>query len=112
MSAYSMDLRRKVVNAIERGEPLTRVAARFEISTKTASRWRSRQAQGRLVPDRSGPKGGIKLKPEDDRLLTEALANKPGLTLDQLTQLLGRKVVLSTVARRLIRLGITLKKSR
>lgn len=109
--AYSMDLRRKVVAAIERGEALASVARRFEISAKTVGRWRDRQADGRLAPERTGPRHGIKLKPEDDQVLRSALAQRPGLTLDELSELLGRKVVLSTVSRRLSKLDLTLKKS-
>jgi transposase len=107
-----MDLRRKVVNAIQRGESLTAVAGRFEISAKTAGRWRDRQAADRLQPQRSGPQGGIKLTASDDAVLREAIAKRPGLTLGELSQLLGVKVALSTVWRRLAKLGITLKKSR
>ena len=58
------------------------------------------------------PRHAAKLTPEDDQLLRQALAQQPGLTLDQLAARLGRKVVLSTVSRRLARLNLTLKKSR
>ena len=110
--AYSMDLRRKVVAAVGRGESQASVAERFEICGKTVSRWCLKQAQGDLQPQRTGPRHAAKLTPEDDQLLRQALAQQPGLTLEQLAARLGRKVVLSTVSRRLARLNLTLKKSR
>lgn len=110
--AYSMDLRKKVVAAVERGESLASVARRFEVSSKTVQRWRGRQAKGKLAPDRTGPQQGIKLTPADDQVLKDSLARRPGISLNELSELLGHKVVLSTVSRRLAKLNITLKKSR
>jgi transposase len=82
MSVYSTDVRRLVMARVERGEAVGEVAERFGISTKTIGRWLERQRQGRLEPDRCGPKGPVKLTPVDDQVLREALRQQPGLTLN------------------------------
>lgn len=112
MAAYSMDLRLKAMAAIRRGGTLVSVAAEFGVSAKSLSRWRALHAKGSLEPKRTGPKGGIKLTADDDRILTQGVEDRPGITLEELAGLLGGKVVLSTISRRLARLEVTLKKSR
>lgn len=112
MAAYSMDLRRKVVAAVGRGETAVSVAQRFEISTKTVGRWLQRQRDDRLEPESTGRKNPVKLAPADDQTLRQALQQRPGLTLRELRALLSVEVVESTICRRLQKLELTLKKSR
>jgi transposase len=111
MSLYSMDLRKKVMAALGRGESVSSVSGRFEVSRRTIGRWIQRQAVGQLAHDRSGPKGPVKLTPADDQTLREALRDQPGLTLLQLRALLSVQVAQSTICRRLKKLELTLKKS-
>ena len=100
MKAYSIDLRQKVVSAVDRGEPQSSVAKRYEISAKTVGRWIGRRDAGQLEADRGGPKGPIKLSEADDEVLRSALADEPGLTLGQLSEKLSVMVVKSTICRR------------
>ena len=111
MNAYSIDLRQKVVSAVDRGEPKSSVAKRYEISAKTVDRWIRRRDAGQLKADRSGPKGPTKLREADDQVLLSALADEPGLTLGQLSEKLSVKVVNSTICRRLQKLELSFKKS-
>ena len=50
MKPYSMDLREKVLAAVDRGESCASVARRFEISERTVREYRCRRDQGRLEP--------------------------------------------------------------
>ena len=112
MSLYSMDLRKKVVAAVGRGETDVSVATRFEVSVKTIGRWLDRQSAGRLAADRCGPKGPVKLTAADDQTLRDALRDQPGLTLRELCLLMSVPVAQSTICRRLQKLQLVLKKSR
>lgn len=110
--AYSVDFRLKVLAAVDRGESVASVARRFEVGERTVRRFKARRRHtGRLTPDRTGPRGPIKLTPADDAVLREQVRRRPGVTARELLPLLGVPVALSTVCRRLIRLGLSLKKS-
>jgi len=107
-----MELRRKVLVAVDRGESQASVARRFEINDRTVRRLiRRRQQTGDVHPDKTGPKGPMKLTKADERLMRQRVAAQPGITAKQLMPLLSVKVVESTVCRALKRLGLSLKKS-
>ena len=110
--AYSMDLRRRVVAAVESGQTFTVVALRFEVARSTVRDWVARHRRGQLSPGVPGPKGSVKLTGSDDQKLRVAVAQCPGITAKQLMKLLSVPVVESTVCRALKRLGLSLKKSR
>jgi transposase len=110
--AYSMDLRERVVAALKQGESATQVAKRFCIATPTACDWRKRAEQGRLDADKPGPTGPRKITPLDDQILREQVAANPGIIAKDLMRKIRAEVVESTVDRRLIALGLRLKKSR
>ena len=55
VKALSLDLRRRVVNAIERGLSCRQAAERFGVSASSAIRWRERfKTQGDVAPKRQG----------------------------------------------------------
>lgn len=111
--AYSKDFRLKVVAALDRGESQASVARRFEIGQRTVRRFkRLRDLTGDVSAGKTGPREPTKLTSEDDAMMRERVRVKPGTTAKELVTLLGGKVVISTVCRRLIALGLTLKKSR
>jgi transposase len=110
--AYSMDLRKRAVAALARGESAAAVARRFEVAWSTVSEWQKRAGQGRLAADKPGPTCPRKLTAADDQILREQVAARPGITAKELMRLIGTQVVESTVDRRLITLGLRLKKSR
>ena len=112
MKPYSMDLRDKVLTAVDRGESYAAVARRFEISERTVREYRGRRDQGRLAPEKSGPRGPTRLTEADHQKLRELVAADPGLTLQQLAEQMSVPVVESTIHRALKRLGISFKKSR
>lgn len=109
---YSMDLRRRVVTALERGESAASIARRLEIGERTVFEWRQRHAEGRLEPEKSGPRGPTKLTEADHRKLVTAVAQQPGITLRELASMMSVPVAESTVCRALQKLKLTFKKSR
>lgn len=110
--AYSMDLRQRVVAAVEAGESMWSVAKRFSVAHPTVRDWRDRARDGRLAADKPGPEGPTKFTPEDDALMREQVRRKPGITAGELKPMLGVDVSISAVCRRLRKLELRLKKSR
>ncbi len=111
--AYSTDFRLKVLCFIDRGESEAAVARRFDIGERTVRRVkRQRRLTGDLAPRKSGPRGPIKLTAADDALLRQQVRCKPGVTARELIPMLSVEVAISTVCRRLNKLGLSLKKSR
>ncbi len=109
---YSMDLRERVVAAVQDGEAVASVARRFCVARPTVRDWRERACRHALTPGVPGPKGPTKLTPADDRVMREQVAARPGVTAMELIPLLGVTVVESTVCRRLKKLNLSLKKNR
>ncbi len=112
MGVYGMDLRRKIVAALERGESVASVAQRFEVDQKTVRSYRRRAAANCLAPQRSGPKRHTKLTDADLQLMREQVAANPGITLRELQGMLSANVAASTVCRALQKMGLSFKKSR
>ena len=110
--AYSKDLRLKVLAAVDRGQSQSAVARAFGISTKSVYRFIKRREQsGNVEAHKTGPRGPMKLTPADDQVMLHRVRLKPGITATELMPLLSVEVALSTVCRRLTRLGLSLKKS-
>ena len=109
---YSMDLRTRAVTALRQGQSPTAVARRLSVHLQTILNWRQRAAEGRLAPAKPGPTQPRKITPADDRVLREQVAANPGITAKELMRLIDAEVVESTVDRRLIALGLRLKKRR
>jgi len=110
--AYSKDLRLKVLAAIDRGQSQAAVARAFGISTKSIYRYlKRRRESGGVDADKTGPRGPTKLTPADDQMMLHQVRLKPGITATELMPLLSVDVALSTICRRLQKLGLSLKKS-
>ena len=111
---YSMDLRERVVAAIEGGVSTRQAAARFAIGIATAGTWaRLKRATGEVRPAKQGkPKGSV-LDAHADFILS-TLAEAPYTTLDEMIERLreerGVTVVRTAVRKFLDRHGQTYKK--
>jgi len=111
--AYSKDFRLKVLTFVDRGESESAVARRFEIGERTVRRFKQRRRlTGDVTADKTGPQGPTKLTPRDDALMLEQVRRKPGITAKELRPMLSVEVSISAICRRLIKLGLSLKKSR
>ena len=86
---YSVDLRERVVGAMEDGMSTRQAAARFSIGIATAGAWgRLKRAQGDVRPAKQGkPKGSV-LDAHTDFILG-ALRQTPDLTLDEMVERLA-----------------------
>ena len=111
--AYSKDFRLKVLTFVDRGESQASVAQRFDIGERTVRRFKQRRrVTGDVTADKTGPQGPMKLTPQDDALMLEQVRRKPGITAKELQPMLGVEVSISAICRRLVKLGLSLKKSR
>jgi transposase len=114
--ALSVDLRRRVVNAIEGGLSRRQAAERFGVSASSAIRWHDRlRKQGDVAPKRQGGdrKSG-RIEAEADFLLG-AIAETPDITLVELQEKLKARDVsvgIGTLWRFFERRRITFKKKR
>jgi transposase len=86
---YSVDLRERVVGALEDGMSTRQAAARFSIGIATAGAWgRLKRSQGDVRPAKQGkPKGSV-LDAHADFIL-EALRQTPDLTLNEMVERLA-----------------------
>jgi len=111
---YGMDLRERVVAAVEGGMSTRQAAARFAIGIATAGAWaRLKRATGDVRPAKQGkPKGSV-LDAHADFILG-TLAAAPDTTLDEMVERLRNKrdvaIVRSAVWKFLNRHGQTHKK--
>src|SRR5215203_1519917 len=118
MNAYSLDLRLKVLDAIDRGIPRTEVVSTFGVSMPTLERYlRRRRQTGDLAPKPSpGRTPSILVNPGQRRALWEQLEENDEATLQRHCELWeergGARVSVSTMSRAVRKLGWTFKKSR
>lgn len=113
MKTYSMDLRKRVIEACESGTMTqAEVAERFGVSfgfvRKVLTQWRE---TGELAPRK---RGGRRKPTFDDaavRRLRQAIREHPDATLDELAQLCGMTCCRATVHNTLKRAGFRRKKN-
>ena len=116
MNAYSEDLRKKIVEAKQRGMPTVEAARTFGVGISSVKRYaKTAREGGSLRPKRSPgrpPKAGERAR----RLLEADLQERPAATLSErreyLRSVAGLRVSESTVSRLLRRMGFSRKKDR
>ena len=116
MDAYSLDLRKKIVDAKQRGMPTTEVARTFGVGLSTIKRYAAAAREGRPLAPKRRPGSKPKLDQAARKLLEADLEGRPAATLSQrrefLLRVAGVSVSDSTVSRILRRLGWSRKKDR
>jgi transposase len=116
MNAYSLDLRKKIVEAKQRGMPTVEVARAFGVGVSTVKRYAAMAREGRPLAPKKHPGSKPKIDEGARRLLEADLEERPAATLPQRREFLRRtcgvRVSDSTVSRMLKRLGWTRKKDR
>jgi transposase len=111
---YSMDLRERVIAAVEGGMSTHRAAAQFSIGIATAGAWaRLKRATGAVAPGRQGkPKGSV-LDAHAD-FIYGLIDETPDITLEEIAERLaaerGLRVVSTAVWKFLDRRDMTHKK--
>ena len=112
MKALDRDLRERILRAVDRGEPMTRVAARFEVGYSTVKKWKRRRRQtgaAETLTHRCGRKRA--LSPEQGDRLVELVAAESGRTLVALRAELRATCCLTAVWNELRRRGLSHKKT-
>ena len=115
--ALSIDLRRRVVDAVEAGASCRAAAARFGVSVSSAIRFVARaRTRGDLEPDkRGGNQRSLRIDAHRDLILAW-IAETPDLTLAEVAERLdgavGYRPLPSIVCRFFQRHGVTRKKRR
>jgi transposase len=116
MNAYSEDLRRKIVEAVERGMPMAEAAKTFGVGVSSVKRYVATYREGRSLAPKKRPGSRPKLDESARRLLEADLEERPAATLPQrrefLRRVCGVEVSDSTVSRVLGRMGWSRKKDR
>lgn len=115
--AHSLDLRRRVVRAVEAGASCRRAAARFEVGVSSAIRWvaQSRRTGDVAPKPRGGPRRPSRIDPHG-ALIMDWVAAEPDLTLAEIAAKLeaavGYRPPTSVVHEFFQRRGVTRKKRR
>jgi transposase len=114
MRAYSLDLRERVLTAVDTGMPRADVLTTFRISRGTLQRWLKRRADGLPLAGRTGPGRPAAIRgPALDRLHAQ-LEAQPAATLEEHTATWNTShppVSRATMARSMARLKQTHKNS-
>ena len=114
MKAYSEDLRRKIVNAIERGMPKAEAARAFGVGISTVKRYATKAQRGEPLAPGKAPGKRTEMDEKVSELLEEDLRERPFVTLRQRCEYVeaisGVSVSRSTMCRAIARLGKTRKK--
>jgi transposase len=114
MSAYSLDLREKIVESVKKGVPKAETARRFGFDRATVKRYcKQLDERGTLEP-RKAPGKKPKLEEKARKLLLEELKQRPWATHSQRAEFLlavaGVRVSEATVCRAVRRLNRSRKK--
>jgi transposase len=112
MTAYSQDLRQRILDTVQRGEgSLRQIACRFLVSLSFVTRLlQLHRNTGSLQPKPHGGGNPAVLGPEDLERLRELVQKQPDATLEELQQRLGVSCSLMTISRALRKLKLPRKK--
>lgn len=116
MKPYSMDLREKIVSAVEKGEgSIRKIAKRFAVSKNTVERLMSqKRSQGHVIPRKQGGSMVSPVLEYQDQLLA-IVEERSDATLAEYCELVfdqtGLWVSQSTMCRTLQRLNLPRKKN-
>jgi transposase len=113
--SYSLDLRKRVVDAIAAGLSTREAARRFSIGISTSGAWyRTWRSSGSLEPGRQGKPKISKLDAHETFILALVDTDERDITLAEITEHLaaerGVKASLATVHQFFVKRGITYKK--
>ena len=93
MKAYSVDLRTKILEAVEKGMSKTEAARTFGVSRSSVKRYAAARREGRPLTPRRHPGSKPKLDQRARKLLEADVKDRPAITLKErcrfLTQITG-----------------------
>ena len=113
MRAYSEDLRKKIVSAIERGMPKAQAARLFDVSLSSVKRYSRTAREGGSLEPRKSPGRPHKIGEKGQLLLEKDVEERPSATISQrrrfLEHITGTTLSDSTVRRLMKRMGFSQK---
>jgi transposase len=113
MKAYSEDLRKKILEAVDRGMPKSEAARAFGVSRSSVKRYAAARREGRPLAPRKHPGSRPKLDERARRLLEADVEERPAITLKDrccfLEEMVGVSVSESTLSRLLRKMGFSPK---
>jgi transposase len=114
MSAYSVDLRKRIVSSVEGGMPKAQAARTFSVSLSSVKRYVEKAQRGEPLVPKKRPGSAAKLDESAMRLLEEDLRERPFMSLrercEYIEAVTGLSVSRSTMCRAIARIGPTRKK--
>jgi transposase len=112
MRPYSQDLRKRILDTVQRGDgSLRQIARRFLVSVSFVTRLlRTHRSTGSLEPKPHGGGNPAALGPEDLERLRELIRQQPDATLEECRQRLAASCSTMTISRALRKLGLPRKK--
>ena len=114
MSGYSVDLRRRIVSALESGMSKAQAARTFSVSLSSVKRYANKARRGESLAPKKKPGSAPKLDEKARKLLEHDLRERPYLTLQDrckyIEVMTGLSVSRSTMCRAIARIGLTRKK--
>jgi transposase len=114
MNAYSEDLRRRVVSAVERGMSKSQAARTFSVSLSSVKRYVDKAEREESLAPKKRPGSAPKLDEKATKLLEDDLQERPFASLrerrDYIEVMTGLSVSRSTMCRAIARIGPTRKK--
>jgi transposase len=111
MKTYSMDLRERVLDD-SKAMTTREVALKYRVSTAWVRRLRQRFRETGTLAAKQQRHGPVPAAATYAESIREAVRQAPDATLDELRQRFGLPLSRATLARTLIVLGLTRKKSR
>jgi transposase len=108
---YSLDLRQKVIAAVERGMTIAEAARVFDVSRNTIYQWRKRQSATGDLKAGSGYQHGWGHKIKDLEQFRDFVLANGEKTQAEMAQAWPLKLSNSTVSRALKKIGFTRKKN-
>ncbi len=113
MKAYSEDLRKKILQAVDRGMPKSQAAKIFGVSRSSIKRYAATRREGRPLAPRKHPGSKPKLDEKATKILEADVEERPALTLKDrcrfLEEVAGVSVSESTLSRLLRKMGFSPK---
>lgn len=115
MNPYSIDLRQRIVAALNAGMPRSEVVRTFQVSAATLRRYLKQQREsGDLTPRAHTGGRQAQIGPKQFPALQQVIAAAPDATLaqicDQWQQLTGVRLSQATLCRALAQIGLKRKK--
>jgi transposase len=103
--AYSLDLRKKVLNFIKKGHSKKKASEIFGITARTIFNWSKRQEEGKLQASKNTNRKPKKIDPKE---LQKFIEEHPEMTILQIANHFG--VWYQTIYYRIQKLGFVYKK--